>query len=161
MRQVKFFAIAAALLLGSTSLAATATSSSTSYDQATMQLEATGAAQEAVNFTVPNASITIPGSQVFPGNSFTVTIPVSNTSDRDIRVTVSDPGVTGDLAGKLTVTPVKTSADIVAGGSGSLSYTFTLADSVKGDQTIEGKAFTVTFSLTGTAINDGAKDSSF
>ena len=158
MRQFKSFAVAAALILGSTSLAAT--SVSTSYDQATLQLTATGQAQEAVNFTVPSASITIPGAQVFPGNSFTVTIPVTNTSDRKIKVSVS--GVTGgDLAGKLTITPNVDLVELIAGSDDNLVYTFTLADSVDGDQSIEGKAFTVTFNLTGTSVNDGSENASF
>lgn len=158
MRQTRIFAIVTVLLLGSTSLAVTSTS--TNYDQATMQLTATGAAQEAVNFTVPSASITIPGAQVFPGNSFTVTIPVTNTSDRKIKVSVI--GVTGgDLAGKLTITPDISSAELEANSGDKLVYTFTLAKSVAGDQSIEGKAFTVTFDLTGTSVNDGSEDASF
>lgn len=158
MRQFKSFAVAAALILGSTSLAAT--SVSTSYDQATLQLAATGTAQEAVSFTVPRASITIPGAQVFPGNSFTVTIPVTNTSDRKVKVSVS--GVTGgDLAGKLTITPTVDSVELIASSADNLVYTFTLADSVTGDEAIAGKAFTVTFDLVGTSVNDGSEDASF
>lgn len=158
MRQVKLFALATALLLGSTSLAATSTPDS--YDQATLQLAATGTAQEAVNFTVPKAEITIPGAQVFPGNSFTVTIPVTNTSDREIEVKVSSV-TTGALGDKLTAETANDTVTIAPAGTGNLVYTFTLADAVSGDQSIEGKAFTVTFNLMGTSVNEESENTSF
>ena len=158
MRQFKSFTIAAALILGSTSLAAT--SVSTNYDQATLQLTATGQAQKAVNFTVPKASITIPGAQVFPGNSFTVTIPVTNTSDRDITVKVSSV-TTGALGDKLTAETTSDTVTIAPNGLGNLVYTFTRADSMAGDEAIAGKAFTVTFDLVGTSVNDESEDASF
>lgn len=158
MRHFTKLALLTALSLTCASLATGSTS--TDYNNATMSLTASGTAGTAVGFTVPSASISIPGSQVRPGASFKVTIPVTNTTDREITVSVMAVK-SGDLSGKLTVTPVKNTATIAAGAAGTLVYSFSFAEAVPGDQDIAGQSFAVTFDLSAVGTYDTAQDKTF
>lgn len=158
MRHFTRLALLAALSLTGVSLATGSTS--TDYNNATMSLTASGTAGTAVSFTVPSASISIPKEQVRPGASFRVTIPVTNTTDREITVSVMAVK-SGDLSGKLTVTPVEDTATIAAGARGTLVYTFSFAEAVSGDQDIAGQSFAVTFDLSAVGTYDTAQDKTF
>lgn len=158
MRHSHKLALFTALLLTGTSFAATSTP--TDYNTATMDLSASGQAGTAVSFTVPSTTVSIPSSQVRPGNSFTVTIPVSNPTDREIVVTVTDTK-SGDLSGKLTVTAVNDSVTIAPGGTGNLVYTFAFDAAAPGDQTIAGQAFSVAFAMSAVGTYAPTQNSSF
>lgn len=86
MRHLKNIALLTALTLGGAASAAV-DSTSSSYGSAYTDITTTGTYQKAVSFSVPNSTLTIPSTQVRPGADFTVTVPVTNTTDHTITIT--------------------------------------------------------------------------
>lgn len=142
MRHFKTVALFAALVAGSAF--AVESSTPTGYGTATASVTATGTYASAVSFTLPNATLTIPTKQVRPGATFTVTIPVTNTTDRSITITPGDVTAPGNV----TVTNTSGPVAILAGDAGNLVYTVTFADDAASYATLTGDVSLV-FPMTG------------
>ncbi|MDO4264460.1 MAG: hypothetical protein Q4C67_09715, partial [Deinococcus sp.] len=95
------------------------------------------------------------------GNSFTVSIPVTNTTDRTIKLTATAGAPSGTGAAQLTVAPVNAEASVPAGQTTTL--TFTLAFSSSMDAAQAGQTVAVVFDVAATAGDDNtsAEGSSF
>ncbi|GMA16533.1 hypothetical protein E5F05_13750 [Deinococcus metallilatus] len=159
MHHFKALALVAALLTGG---ALAADSTSTDHNNATMTLTASGTASDAVKFTIAQTTLTIPAAQVRPGASFTVSVPVSNPTSRNIKVSgAAGTPSGGAFSSKLTIAPVNASNVAIAGGSsGTLSYTFTFAAAQAGDPVYTGNV-SVTFTITATADDAAPGDLTF
>ncbi|WP_051517321.1 hypothetical protein [Deinococcus phoenicis] len=160
MRYFKTLALVTALMVGGGAFADDSTN--TDHNNASMELTTSGTPLDAVKFTIAQTTLTIPAAQVRPGATFTVTVPVSNpTTNRKINVSGVESKKTGDLASKLTVTPVAASnVPITAGGKGDLTFTFKFADAVPGEAVYTGDV-SVTFTVTATADDGPEKDLTF
>lgn len=152
--------IAALLSLGAPALAGTS-STQTDYDNAALSLSADGTYAQAVSFSVPSTAITLTAQQIRPDNSFTVSIPVTNTTDRDIDVSVVNQAPTGTGAAHLTVSGVSTTANIKPGEVATLTFTLTFDSSTSAAQA--GQTVSVVFdvSATASANNTSSSGSSF
>ncbi len=149
MRHFKQLALVTALSLSSAAFA-TATSTPLTYDTATLAVTATGSTAQAVNFTVPSTSVSISDGYLRPGMTYTITVPVTNSTDRAIDIT-SDFDVAGTGAGLVTVTPIMGSiTGLVAQSNGTLTYTVRMTDA-QDAAAFAGKGVTVTFTLTGSS----------
>lgn len=144
--------LALALLTSGAALAETSTP--VDYDHANLIVTATGNTAQAVSFTTPSSSLTIRGDNGYlrPGASYTVTVPVTNTTDRMIDVTTAT-SVSGSGTDLVTVTPVtSTLTALAAGASGNLTYTVTVADATDA-AAFASKAVTITFTLSGSSTS--------
>jgi len=148
MRNLKTSLLIAALALSNAAFAVGSTS--TGFGTATSSASASGTYASIVSFTIPTASLTIPSNQVRPGASFTVTIPVTNTTDRTITVTPS--AVTGGASNVTVSTPL--AHDIATGASFSFVYTVTFAADSAAGSALTGNV-NLSFPLAG---NDTAAD---
>lgn len=157
MRHLKSVALSALLALTAPALAESSTQ--TDYNNASMSLTASGTFAEAVSFTIPSTTVTLDSQQVRPGNSFTVTIPVTNTTDREIRVKAVVSGQTGAGADHLTVTPGNDEQTIAPGTEAELTFTFTFDGSTDAAQA--GKGVSVTFNVTATGVYEQSAGDSF
>ena len=146
MRHFKTVALISALIVGSAF--AIKPSEPTGYGTAESSVTATGTYASAVSFTLPNGLLTIPKKQVRPGASFTVTIPVTNTTDRPITVTAGP--VTGTGVGSyVTVVIDEGEVTIAKDGTLSLAYTVTFDEDDASFSTLTGNVALV-FPMTGT-----------
>ncbi|AXG98115.1 hypothetical protein DVJ83_01870 [Deinococcus wulumuqiensis] len=152
--------IAALLTLAAPALAQTS-SNQTDYDNAILSLSAAGTYAKAVSFSVPSTTVTLKAEQIRPGNSFTLSIPVTNTTDRDIDVSAVAKTPTGTGAANLTVSGVSPTATIMPGEDATLTFTLTFDSST--DEAQAGQTVQVVFdvSATASANNTSSSDSSF
>lgn len=157
MRDFKSVALAALLALTTPALAAT--SEQTDYNSASMSLTANGTFAGVVSFTVPGTTVTLDSQQVRPGNSFTVTIPVTNTADREITVRATAGTPSGAGANHLTVTPTNAEETVAVGGTAELTFTFTFDGST--DTAQAGQDVKVTFEVTATGVYETTQDATF
>ncbi|MBZ9750315.1 hypothetical protein GO986_15285 [Deinococcus sp. HMF7620] len=146
MRKFSVLALTTLLLLPS---ALAETSTGDTYDRASMTVTASGAYGEAVNFEVPDTALNLDASALRPGATYTISVPVTNTTDRPIVVTGTS-AVTGSYQGNVIVTAVTGSLTLAPGGTGELQYTIGLPSDAAISATA-GKTVTVTFSLEGTS----------
>ncbi|ADY25667.1 hypothetical protein Deipr_0500 [Deinococcus proteolyticus MRP] len=156
-----FKKITFAVLLAVFTSALADSSVSTDYDNASLSLTAAGTYAQAVSFSVPRTAITLSAAQIRPGNSFTVSIPVTNTTDREIDVAAVAAAPTGTGAAHLKVTAQSASATLPAGGQTNLTFLLSFDDSTdvsQGEQTVS-VVFDV--SATAAASNTSGADSSF
>lgn len=161
MFNAKKSALVIAALLSFAAPAFAVDSTQTDYDNASMSLSAEGTYSQAVSFSVPSTAITLTAQQIRPDNSFTVSIPVTNTTDRDIDVSVVNQAPTGTGAAHLTVSGVSTTANIKPGEVATLTFTLTFDSSTSAAQA--GQTVSVVFdvSATASANNTSASGSSF
>lgn len=161
MFTAKKLALGFAALLTLSTPALAEVSTQTDYDNATMSLNADGTFSQAVSFSIPSTAITLSAGQIRPGNSFTVSVPVTNTTDRDIDVSVVNQAPTGTGAAHLTVSGVSTTATVKPGEVATL--TFTLAFDSATDAAQAGQSIKVVFdvSATASANNTSTSGSSF
>lgn len=149
MRTLKTFALLTALTC---SAAFAVDSMPTGYGSANTTVTASGTYASAVSFTVPSASLNIPTPQVRPGASFTVTVPVTNTTDRSITVSAGTIGKPGNA----TVVPTVGTASIASGATGNLMYTITFDTDSAQAATLTGTAdFSFQVLATDTAATPG------
>ena len=141
MRILKMATLTCILAL---STAHAATSTSTGYGAATSAVAASGTYASAVSFTIPDTTLTIPGAQVRPGATFTVTIPVTNTTDRAISIEAGS--ITNGNTG-LTVIAGANCDTVAQGTVCNLEYTLTFANDSAGAATLGGTDVSVTFAI--------------
>ncbi|GAA4001638.1 hypothetical protein GCM10022631_10230 [Deinococcus rubellus] len=148
MRNFKNIALIAVLALTGSAFAVTS-STPTDYDNATLAVTATGATAQNVSFTVPSTSLTITTGYMRPSATYTVTVPVTNTTDRKITVSaVATP--TGTGASLVTVTGGVTLTDLAPGADGVLTYTVNTSASASAAD-FAGKSVTITFDISATS----------
>ena len=143
MRHFKTVALISALIVGSAF--AIKPSEPTGYGTAESSVTATGTYASAVSFTLPNGLLTIPKKQVRPGASFTVTIPVTNTTDRPITITAGNVTAPDNVIVANTSGPVP----IAAGEEGYLIYSIDFTDDEAEYAVLEGE-INIVFPMTGT-----------
>lgn len=136
-------------------------STQTDYDHAALSLSAQGTYAQAVSFSIPSTELTLSAEQVRPGNSFTVSIPVTNTTDRAIDVSAVAAAPTGTGASHLTVQAVSAQATLPAGQTTTLTFTLSFDASTEAAQA--GQTVSVMFDVTAVAAadNTSTEDSSF
>ena len=161
MFNAKKSALVIAALLSFAAPAFAVDSTQTDYDHAALSLSADGTYAQAVSFSVPSTAITLTAQQIRPGNSFTLSIPVTNTTDRDIDVSVVAKTPTGTGAANLTVSGVSTTATIKPGDDATLTFTLTFDNSTDAAQA--GQTVQVVFDVraTASANNTSSSGSSF
>ncbi len=147
MRNLKIAALVSSLLLGT---AFAATSTPTDFDTATVSGESAtvGTFGEAVNFTVSTSSIDL--TVMKPGETYTITIPVTNTTDRAINLTLKNVlASAGDSSVASIVSSTQaTPLQLAAGASGELIIAVTLKGA--GD-VVAGDTVTISYDVEGTA----------
>ncbi|GAA5512166.1 hypothetical protein Dcar01_00880 [Deinococcus carri] len=160
MRSLKTLALMTALMVSGGAYAADSTS--TDHNNATMTLTTSGTASDAVKFSIAQTTLTIPAAQVRPGASFTVSVPVSNPTGRNIKVTgVAGTPTGAAFASKLTITGTNaTNVAVGAGNNATLTYTFTFANAAAGDPIYSGNV-SVSFTINAVADDDATQDVSF
>ncbi|MFN4253263.1 hypothetical protein [Deinococcus sp.] len=142
MRIFNMAALLTTILALSTANAAGSTS--TGFGSATSTMTASGTYASAVSFTIPDTTLTIPKAQVRPGATFTVTIPVTNTTDR--AITIEAGSITNGNTG-LTII-AGTNCDTVAPGDlCNLEYTLTFASDSVAAATLGETDITVAFAI--------------
>ena len=149
MRNLKNIALIAVLALTGTVSAASSTSSD--YDNATLAVAATGVTAQNVSFTVPSTSVLISSTFMRPAATYTVTVPVTNTTDRLITVSAV-PTVSGSGTALVTVTGGTTLTDLAPGAEGVLTYTVTTSASASVSD-FSGKSVTITFAISATSTS--------
>lgn len=161
MFNAKKSALVIAALLSFAAPAFAVDSTQTNYDNASMSLSAAGTYAQAVSFSVPSPTVTLSAEQIRPGNSFTLSIPVTNTTDRDINVSAVAQAPSGTGAAHLKVSGVSTTATIKPGEDATLTFTLTFDNSTDAAQA--GQTVSVVFdvSATASANNTLASGSSF
>jgi len=147
MRHFKSTALALGLLLSGAAYAAESTS--LEYNMASMTVTAEGAYGEAVNFTIPNATIPLDTKALKPGQLYTVTVPVTNTTDRPIRVTLKSLDKFGTAANEATVVATTNTVDIAPGLDGILTFTVQMSENT--DAGLAGKTLRVRYTIEGIA----------
>lgn len=145
-----FTALSLLALLTFPTIALGAGSTADGFNGATLSVTATGTAAEQVSFEIPSTSITLDSKAVRPGGTFTVTVPVKNTTDRQINVVVT-PTKNGAAATSLTITGPGT-AIIEPGASSDIVFTFSFAETMTSDEA--GQAVEVTFDVKATGTYD-------
>lgn len=145
MRHFKSTALALGLLLSGAALAV----ESGTYNRATMTVTAQGAYGEAVNFTIPSATIALDTKALKPGQLYTVSVPVTNTTDRPIRVSLITLVKTGEAADEATVDATTETTDIEPGQVGNLIFTVQMSGS--GGAGLAGKTLGVQYTIEGIA----------
>lgn len=141
MRHFKTVALFSALVAGS---AFAVDSIPAGFGSATSSVTATGTYASAVSFTLPSATLAIPTKQVRPGATFTVTIPVTNTTGRSITIT---PGLVTGLGDNITVTNPAPKV-ILANTAGNLVYEVAFEDDDVSFSSLTGEVNLV-FPMTG------------
>lgn len=149
MRNIAFALLTAFALAGA---AQAADSTPVDYDHATLTVMASGAYGEAVNFTVPSTTVQLGSGLLRPGATYTVSIPVTNTTDRPITVSVTNAVVGGTGAGLVTLTGGTTSAVVAPNAVGTLTYTVSL-DPTLSPAATSSKTVSIEFNLEGAAVN--------
>lgn len=147
MRTLKIAALVSSLLL---STAVAATSESTDFDTAIVNGESAtvGTFGEAVNFTVSTGNIDL--DIMKPGETYTITIPVTNTTDRAINLTLknvlasSGNSSVASMVSSTQVTPLQ----LAAGQSGDLTITVTMKGA---GEVVAGDTVTISYDVEGTA----------
>ncbi|GGR36012.1 hypothetical protein [Deinococcus ruber] len=147
MRTLKNIVLLSVLALSGSVFAATSTA--VDYDHATLAVTASGTTAQNVSFTVPATAVTITSGYMRPSASYTISVPVSNTTDRKITVSAA-PTVTGSGASLVTVSGGTALTDLAAGSDGSLTYTVTTSASASAAD-FAGKTVTITFDITATS----------
>lgn len=146
MRTFKTATLLTVLLL--TPFAGAVSSQSSDYDTAivTGQSTTVGTFGEAVNFNVSAGEVDLPVMK--PGETYTITIPVENTTDRAIRLQLKDVQVTSGNTSVESLSWSTQSGDLelAAGESGDLLITVVTRDagSVK-----VGDVVTIGYGVTG------------
>lgn len=152
MRNLKSIALTAALVL--TGAAFAVDSAATTYNTATASTTASGEFGDTVAFTIPDATFSIDAAQLKPGKTYTITIPVTNsTSNRTMNIgSTFTPG--GSLAASLyTLNPTTASlTDLAAGTDGDIVYTLEVSASASATD-FAGHDLSFTFNLTATGTN--------
>lgn len=129
MRNLKSLILMTAFALSTAGYAATSTSDGFGNAEATA--EASGTYATAVSFTLPSANLSIPSQQIRPGATFTITIPVTNTTDRKVDISA---GTVGKPANATVVNTTTSFPDVAAGATVPMVYTITF-DTDSGDYT--------------------------
>lgn len=142
MRIFNMAALLTTILALSTANAAGSTS--TGFGSATSNMTASGTYASAVSFTIPDTTLTIPKAQVRPGATFTVTIPVTNTTDRAITIEAGE--ITNGNTG-LTIIAGANCDTVAPGDPCNLVYTLTFANDSTGAAALGGTAVSVTFAI--------------
>ncbi|MCD0157911.1 hypothetical protein [Deinococcus sp. 6GRE01] len=142
MRIFNMAALLTTILALSTANAAGSTS--TGFGSATSTMTASGTYASAVSFTIPDTTLTIPKAQVRPGATFTVTIPVTNTTDRAITIEAGE--ITNGNTG-LTIIAGANCDTVAPGGLCNLEYTLTFANDSAGAAALGGTDVSVTFAI--------------
>ena len=152
MRNLKNIALIAAFALTGSVFAATS-STPAGYDGATLTIAGISTTARSVSFTVPSTTVTITSGYLRPSAVYTVTVPVTNTTDRKITVSAA-PTVTGTGAGLVTVSGGGTLTDLSPNTEGVMNYTVTMTSAADA-AAFAGKSVTLTFdiSATSTSIN--------
>ncbi|GAA5534102.1 hypothetical protein [Deinococcus aluminii] len=110
---------------------------------------------EAVNFTMLASSVELSAEFLKPGGSYTVSIPVTNDTDRPITVNLLEIRKSGTYDGSLvTVTPTTSSVPLAAGGSITIEFTVKLPEDATIAKTAS-KTLTLTFDFEGVSDYSG------
>ncbi|GAA5534689.1 hypothetical protein [Deinococcus aluminii] len=141
----KVASLLAALILSSPALAVSSTP--TDYNHATAEVSVTGSYGGGVSFTIDESQITLPVGQMKPGATYTVTIPVQNTSANSIDVTATSSVTDGATYVARVDGTGTNSATIAAGSSGNLTFRVTLSSDAN---VTAGTAVTIKFTVNGT-----------
>lgn len=161
MFTAKKLALGFAALLTLSAPALAEGSTQTDYDNAALELTVNGTHAQAVKFSVPSTKISLSAEQIRPGNSFTVSIPVTNTTDRDIDVSVTNGAPSGTGAAHLAVTGDITTATIKPGEMATLTFTLAFDSSTSAAQAGQTVSVVFNVSATASASNTSTSDSSF
>ncbi len=135
MRNFKTLALITALTLSAA--IAQSTSTSDGFGNAEATATASGAYASAVSFTLPTASLSIPSQQIRPGATFTITVPVTNTTDRAVNISA------GDVVAPANADVEKTTASfngVAPGATVKLIYTITFSPDTGDYSTFTGTA---------------------
>ncbi len=135
MRNFKSIALIAALALSNAAYAADSTN--TDFSNAESTTTASGTYATAVSFTLPNASLSIPSQQIRPGASFTITLPVTNTTDRAVNISA------GNVTKPDNTTVVNTTtsfSNVAAGATVNMVYTISFSADTGDYSTFTGAA---------------------
>ncbi|WP_159065915.1 hypothetical protein [Deinococcus ficus] len=151
MRNIKTLSLMTLLTLGT--LAGAVTSSSNDYDSATVtnQTTALGSFGRTLTFDVSTGEVTLDSAAVNgslrPGETYVVTIPVTNTTDRAITLSLAAVSVT-EGSGSVASTVTGEAVTLQAGASGELTISITMA----GADVVEATtSVSVSYSVNGAA----------
>lgn len=151
MRNIKTLSLLTLLTLGT--LAGAVTSTSNNYDSATVSGQATqvGSFGQAVSFDVSTGTVALNagtmGETLKPGETYTVTIPVTNTTDRAITLSLANVAVTEGSA-SVAATTFSEAITLPAGASGELTISVTLASA---SDVVASTSVSVSYSVNGAA----------
>lgn len=143
MRNFKNIALIAALALGSSAFAVGSTP--LDYDHATAVVVASGTTAQSVSFSVPQTTVAISSGYMRPGATYTVEVPVTNTTDRKISIS-ADSVLSGDGAALVTLSGGAAVDDVMPGETATLSYTVILSSAADA-AAFAGKSVTLTFTI--------------
>jgi hypothetical protein len=150
MRKLKTMALLAVLALPGSAFAAV-DSAPAGYDDATLAVTATGSTAQNVSFSVSSTAVTITPDFMRPSSTYTVTVPVTNTTNRKITVSATaTPSGTG--ASLITVTGGAPLTDLAPGATGNLTYTVITSASASATD-FAGKSVTITFDISATSTS--------
>jgi hypothetical protein len=143
MRNFKNVLLTAVLALSTGALAVS--SNPVDYDHATLAVLATGSTAQNVSFSVPSTALTISTGFMRPATTYTVTVPVTNTTDRIITVSATS-ATSGTGASLVSVTPSGSPVDLAPGASGTLTFSVMTSTSLSATD-FAGKSVTLTFDI--------------
>ncbi|ULH17468.1 hypothetical protein MF271_20645 (plasmid) [Deinococcus sp. KNUC1210] len=149
MRTLKNIVLLSVLALSGSVFAASSTA--VDYDNATLAITATGTTAQNVSFTVPSTALTISSAYMRPSASYTVAVPVTNTTDRKITVSAA-PTVSGSGTSLVTVSGGTDLTDLAAGATGTFTYTVTTSASASAED-FAGKSVIITFDISATSTS--------
>ncbi|GMA14080.1 hypothetical protein E5F05_18445 [Deinococcus metallilatus] len=141
----KVASLLAALILSSPVLAINSTQ--TDYDHASADVIASGSIGDGVSFTIDESQVTLPVGQMKPGATYTVNIPVQNTSANSIDATATATTTDGATYVANVDGTGTSSATIGAGATGNLIFRVTLSSNAN---VPAGATVTIKFTVNGT-----------
>lgn len=152
MRNLKSIALTAALVLTGAAFAVTSTPSD--YNTATASTTATGGFGETVAFNIPSATFTIDAALLKPGTTYTITIPVTNsTSNRTMNISSGFTSTSTLLSSLYSLTATTGSlANLAAAAKGDIVYSLVVSTSATPTD-FAGKALSFTFDLDAIGAN--------
>ncbi len=149
MRNFKSFALIAALALSNAAYAVTP-STPVDYDNATATGLSTevGTFKQKVSFNIVSSSVDL--TVMKPGQAYTITIPVENTTDRDIAVSLDDVTATdGDEAVALIEASHEVGTELVIPAGEILPLTIVVTTGT--DAGLSNVKVTIGYTVNGTA----------